>query len=453
MKEKINKEELIDLNFSQQVSLLQCKYTLFKKVVNILAAMSAKEDFDFDLLDKAFNIVVERNDCLRISLFKVGKEVKQRFEKERRFDNIPHLEFKSEEEQNKFIKKVGKKAIAWKKGVVIEPYFIKTFDGKSMIFFKICHMVLDIYGINVIYKDLFEVYYALKNGTELPEAPGSFEEVVRNDNLKKSDPVWAKRNYDYFKNLLESKSEPFYAGIHGMNQPFWQKRVKKGNHSMKLFFVQCDTEGYMKLIDKETVDKVFKYCEQVKQTPSNFLVYTMAVTCSIMNNYTKNMSPLQLFNCRGTIKEKKCAGSKVQSLCTYTTVEKDKSFSDNFTSFNELHSEMSRHIGIKDMEFEMLRNKVYGSSLLSSYYSYTYSFIPFKTPEGMEFQVYSNGKCALPCYVAQLYDVDRGHINMAYDVWKKIINKEHVDVYHDNYLKVINTVIDNPEIKIEDIKF
>ena len=237
---KVNTEELLDLNFSQQVPLLQCKYCLFKRVINILASMTTTEDLDFDLLDKAFNLVTERNDCLRITFVKVGKEIKQRFERERRFDNIPHIEFKTEEEQNNFIKKLGKKAIAWKKGVVIEPYFIKTFDGKSMVFLKVCHIILDMYGINMIYKDLFDVYNALKNGTELPEQPGSFEEVVRIDNVKKNDPVWAKKNYDYFKNLLESKDVPYYAGIHGMDQPLWQKRVKKGNHSMKLFFVKCD---------------------------------------------------------------------------------------------------------------------------------------------------------------------------------------------------------------------
>ena len=451
MSKKINKDELIDLNFAQNVPLLQCKYSLFKRVINILASMSTKEDLDFNLLDKAFNLVVERNDCLRISFHKDGKVWKQIFEKERIYNPV-HLEFKTKEEQDEFIAKVGKKAIAWQKGVVIEPYFIKTFDGKSMVFFKVCHMILDMYGINIIYSDLFAVYNALKNGTELPEAPGSFEEVVKNDNVKKSDPAWAKKNYEYFKNLLESREIPYYAGIHGMDQPLWQKRVAKGNHSMKLFFIKNNTKGYMKLIDKETVDKVFKYCESVKQTPTNFLSYTMAITCSIMNNYTKNMSPLQLFNCRGTMKEKKCAGIKVQSLCTYTTVEKEKSFIDNFNAFNELHGEMQRHIGIKDMEFEMLRNKTYHTSLLNSYYSFTYSFIPFKLPEGMEFQIYSNGKCALPCYVAQLYDVDAGHINMAYDAWTEIINDKHVDVYHENYLKVINAVIDNPEIKIEDIK-
>ena len=67
--------------------------------------------------------------------------------------------------------------------------------------------------------------------------------------------------------------------------------------------------------------------------------------------------------------------------------------------------------------------------------------------------VYSNGSGALPCYIAQLYDVKNGNIKMAYDAQKKIISEEDVNVFHKNYLKVLEQVTSNPEIKIENIKF
>ena len=55
-----------DLNPSQEVVKLQCKYTLFKRVINIVFSSSVDYELDFDLMQKAFNIVVQRNDCLRI---------------------------------------------------------------------------------------------------------------------------------------------------------------------------------------------------------------------------------------------------------------------------------------------------------------------------------------------------------------------------------------------------
>lgn len=50
-----------------------------------------------------------------------------------------------------------------------------------MILMKVCHLVLDMYGINIIYKDLFEIYNSLINQKQLPEVPGKFEDVLKKD--------------------------------------------------------------------------------------------------------------------------------------------------------------------------------------------------------------------------------------------------------------------------------
>ena len=55
-----------ELNGAQEVVMLQCKYSLFKRIVNILSSMSTKKVINFDIMKKAFNKVIERNDCLRI---------------------------------------------------------------------------------------------------------------------------------------------------------------------------------------------------------------------------------------------------------------------------------------------------------------------------------------------------------------------------------------------------
>ncbi len=151
--------KLYELTPSQNVILLQTKYTLWPKVVNIVFSASKKEDMDFDLLEKAFNLVVQRNDCLRIRFVKQKKQLMQYFleENEVTFENIERLSFDTKEEQEKFIDKVRSKAIKYMKGDQIIPYFIKTYDGQSMVLLKVNHIVLDIYGIDFILNDLFKV--------------------------------------------------------------------------------------------------------------------------------------------------------------------------------------------------------------------------------------------------------------------------------------------------------
>ena len=353
----------------------------------------------------------------------------------------------------KFIEKKTKSAIAFKKGVVAEPWFIKTFDGKSMVLMKVCHLVLDVYGINIIYKDLFDVYNALKEGKELPPAPTSFEEMIKADLKKKHDPDYNKKNLEFFTDYFKTRENPYYAGVHGEENPIWQKQLKKGRHAMKLFLFNNQTQGYAHDINKELVDKVMAYCAETKQSPANYLFYALSITASKMNGNIKNMLPMELCNCRGTVSTKKGAGTKAQSVLCYTTVEQEKTFKESFDKFSNDQNILYRHIGFRDMDVQKLLHEIYKSSFLEIYYGIAFSFIPVMFPEGSKFMVYSNGSGALPCYIAQLYDVKEGNIKMAYDAQTKIINEEDIKVFHNNYLSVLEQVTANPDIRIEDIKF
>ena len=179
----MEEKKVYELTPAQDVVYLQSKLSIHKNVVNIVSSLSLDEEIDFELLKKAFNKVVERNDCLRIRFFKKGKKLLQCFEEKRELANIPVHNFNTEEEQNEFISKFVKSPIRYLKGVVVEPIFIKTFDGKSMVLMKVCHLVLDIYGINIIYKDLLDVYKAIKNGEDLPAAPVQFDDCLQTPSL------------------------------------------------------------------------------------------------------------------------------------------------------------------------------------------------------------------------------------------------------------------------------
>ena len=75
MKEKT----IYELTPSQDVIQLQTKYTLYKRVVNILFSATYNEKIDYSLMKKAINILIERNDCLRLRFIKKDKQLKQYF--------------------------------------------------------------------------------------------------------------------------------------------------------------------------------------------------------------------------------------------------------------------------------------------------------------------------------------------------------------------------------------
>ncbi|MBR2909832.1 MAG: hypothetical protein IKC11_05805 [Clostridia bacterium] len=448
----MEEKKIYELTPAQDVVYLQCRLSIHKNVANISSSLTIEEEIDFELLKKAFNIVAERNDCLRLKFFKSGKKLMQTFEEKKEYNNIPVYEFNTKETQDKYINEFIKAPIKFLKGVVAEPVFIKTFDNKSMVLMKVCHLILDIYGINIIYKELFDVYKALKNNTEMPEVPVQFEELIVADLKKKNDESFNQKNKEYFTEYFSSKENPYYAGVHGEENKIWQKQKKKGRHAMKLFLFNNQTKGFQKYIDKDLTTKIMEYCKNTNQSPANFLFYALSITASKLNGKVKNMLPMELCNCRGTVQSKKCAGTKAQSILCYTTINYEKSFKENFDDFIKNQNSLYRHIGYPDLEVQELLHKYYKSSYLEVYYGIAFSFLPIVMPKGSQFKIYSNGYGALPCYIAQLYRVEDGDIVMAYDSQKKIIGQEEIDRFHKKYIEVLEQILEDQNIVLDNLK-
>ncbi len=443
-----------DLSPAQDVPYLQTKYTIFKRVINILTSITLDEDVDFDLMRKAYNLVVERNDCLRIKFVKRQGKLMQFFrdkEEIKPLEKIPFHTFETEGQQKAFINKYRKPAIKYKKGVVIEPHFVKTFDNKCMILVKVCHLVLDTYGVNFFYTDLLNVYWALKNGTELPPLPASYEEIIKKDIEKGENESLYEKHYDFFKNLFEDNPEPYYAGVHGPEITKIQKLRAKNRRGCAMSLIWNFTQDYRHTIDSETVTKVFDFCKEAQCSPANFLMYTCSLTAARLNDNAKNVLPLNLCHNRISQNEKNCGGTKVQSIACYTKFNYRETFENNLKLFVSNQTKLLMHVGFPDRDFETLIHKTYRSSLLETYYNMSYSFVPFELPDGVSFDMYSNGNGALAAYVIQLFDIKSNEIRMAYDVQVNSTNEEHVSRFHNMYLNVINQVLENPQIKLKDI--
>ena len=443
-----------DLNPSQEVVKLQCKYTLFKRVINIVTSATANIDIDIKIMTKALNKTIERNDCLRLRFVKQNGKLMQYFENKENIEdiNVPYIEFITKEEQDVFFEKLRKKPIAYMKGIVVEPYFCKTFDNKFMVILKVCHLILDIYGINNIYKDLFDVYKALKEDKELPPKPINFEDVLIKDLSVKNNKEIKERNTEFFTKYLKEREKPYYTGLHGPEEPIFRKQLEKGRHTSKMFFINNDTHGYLHHIDNAIVEKALEYCKEKHCSVSNFFFYTMSVCASKINNDVKYMLPLELCNCRGTVTERKSAGTKAQSIACYTVVDKDKSFEENFLTFSKEQSNLYRYIGFSDQEFQMLLHKIYNEPIMNTFYSISFSFIPMQKSKDFDIQLYSNGKCALPAYIAMLWDINSNEIDVMYDCYKKTHTEQDINRFHKTYVKIIKQVLNDTNIKIKDVE-
>ncbi|MBE7082847.1 MAG: hypothetical protein E7378_04170 [Clostridiales bacterium] len=443
-----------ELTSSQDVSVLQTKFSLDKRVMNICMSATSDEPIDFKVMKEALDLVAERNDCIRLRFKKQGKKVVQWFLPKVDIGTVPYYEFADKQAQTDFIKSECHKAIKWLKGEVFKPVFIKTYDNKGMVFLKIAHTILDIYGLNVIFKDLFEVYNALINKTELPKAPKSFEELVKKDLVIKNDPNRITDGRKYFLDFFKSYEEPWYAGADAGQNKFVAKKRKQGKRYVNTAIFSNTTEGYIGKFGKEITQKLEKFAMETKISMNLIMEYLLGATCSKMNGEVETIMPLELCNVRGTLQEKTTAGTKVQTLGMLAIYKKEKTLMENLNAFNELHSQQLRHIGFPDLALQKLfKCEVYGRSMLAMYYPFSFSFIPMDKIDGINFEVYSNDKGALPCYIAVMYDFKNSEMLMVYDYQKVLMTNEQIDTLHKNFERLLVNALENPDKLLKDIKY
>jgi len=440
-------------NSSQDIINLQTKYTLFKRVENILFYVSIDGGYDRELMAKAINLLFVRHDALRIRFVKKDGKTVQYFEESRRISAFPYKVFKTWAERESFYLSFRKKKADCFKGDVLRAVFAVNPDGEQGIYFKISHFVADTYGIGVLVSDLFAVYEALKSGSGMPALPGSFEKVLAKELEYKDNAEMKARDESFFKEYYEVKHKeaPMYCGIHGNGSDEWLKVKRKGGFAMPYYFVKCDTDGMKLNIPSSVGKKAREWCEENGITLSAFFYYCFALATSIINDKATNQTPLLLIDCRGTLAERKCAGTKVQSLSVYTSVDYSRSFLENVRQSFDDQQELFRHTRLTYLEVEAIQHKLWGHSMLSAAYGFCYSFISMQLPEGVRMQVLSNGKCSLPAYIALMYDVKSDEVAVLYDVQTMLIKPAQVADFHNLYTSVIEKVINDSRSALGDI--
>ena len=70
-------------------------------------------------------------------------------------------------------------------------------------------------------------------------------------------------------------------------------------------------------------------------------------------------------------------------------------------------------------------------------------------PDGLDLQVYSNGKGALPAYIALIWDTHTNEIYVNYDVQTEMCSAEQLIEFQNIYIRVIESVLKNPDTKLE----
>lgn len=446
-------QPLYHFTCSQDVIRLQSKYALFKRVLNILFSLTFDEGFDETLMRQAIDKLYERNDCLRLRFVQQGKETMQYFEPTRKAGTIPSIRLETNNAYEAFFRRFRRKPTDVAKGDVLRVVFAVNPDGKQMVICKISHYVADTYGIGVLISDLMGIYAALRDGKELPPAPGSFEDIIRKDNEYRNDAAALERDRAFYRDYYFTRhaEHPVYCGTHGNHSDRWLKYKNKGEFGLPYLFVRCDTEPYQFSVPGAITQASEKWCTDNGISMTAFFLMNFSLALSLINDRERRMANVLIVNCRGTVADHKAAGTKVSAVAAVTDIDYTKSFLDNVKVMANEHNEFFRHTRLSYLDMEAMQHEAWKFSMLRFLNCAGFSYIPFTTPKGVQFQMHSNGKGALVTYIAVMHDVQRNEVFINYDVQKLLVTPAQLIDFQNVYNQVMEKVLARPDAPLNDL--
>ena len=174
--------EVFELIPSQKMINFMLKYSFFhKQVIQIPMSIVTHTPIDFDVLKKALNIEIERNDCMRLRFYKEHGEFYQYFLDKYVVDDVPVVTFSTEEEQQAYLTADARRPIRHLKGEDFRIIFFRSFDGGYGIYINITHLCMDAAAVFVFFSDLLGVYDHLKNGKPMPRPLGEYKKTIRKE--------------------------------------------------------------------------------------------------------------------------------------------------------------------------------------------------------------------------------------------------------------------------------
>lgn len=448
---------LYDLIPSQETMHLMVKYSFKKQIVQIPCSFTTKTNINFDIMQKAFEIEIERNESLRNRFTKVDGKLKQYFIPAFKM-TVPRKYFRNKAEQEAYFAKDAQKPVKFTDSVPYRICFFKTAGVGNGIYFNVSHLAMDAMGMVGFLFDMLGVYFAIKKGSPIPEPLYSYEEYIQDEFIRLANEKKQAKHEAFYKEYFEKGGEPFYAGVHG--PAFLEKaRVKQKNPDLRVPAAYNPIMSACKQltlhIEPEKAAKIFAFCKENGIAPESLFMFALRTHCSAINYRTDDVFMMVTCSKRATVKEKKMSGCLVQPIQVRTIISEDKTFKEGLGEYTKVRSQLYRHLDYPYIAARDLSRDMYNYNLIQgpACMMFTWLPLPIDLEVGFEyeFKLYDLGAYFTPLYTICSPDPKDKGINMNYLYRYKLSEQSQIEALHKNALNVILKGIENPEITVGEL--
>lgn len=452
-----------ELTPAQDMINFMLKYSFFhKQVIQIPACVTVEKDFDFDLMKKAINVEIQRNDCMRIRFKKKhGKQV-QYFLDEYKLTDIPVYEFSSKQEQDDLLGKDAKTPVHHMKGELFRFILFKNAEGKKGIYINVSHLIMDAAAVFVFFNDLFAVYDALEQGTEMPKPLAAFKDAIKKELDYIHNEEKTEKDKEFYRQFFVNGGEPIFNGVHGP-ELLLKARQKKKNPNLRVLGsfdpIHDKAELSKHPIAKEDADIILKYLADSHCSPECLVQLGMRLHIAKLNAPVNDgiidTYFVTLCTRRKTLSDKRCGGTMTSTLPWRIVLDRSLTFSQAIDKLQELQHLIFRHQDYPFTAWRDVENKVFNYSLADGTSTMMFSWFPLEknTMNGWDydFSSYSIGHYVMPLYTYAMKDARNDSLKFAYLYRTNNIKQEHIDALHNNTVKALKLGCANPDMTIGEI--
>lgn len=443
----------------QEMIQYMLKYSFFhKQVTQIPDSIIVSEQIDFDLMTKAFNIEIERNDCLRLCFFKKNGQIMQYFRDPYRIGSVPILEFSSDEERNEVLTADAQKPIRMLKGEIFRLKYFKMYDGRCGIYINIHHLVMDNAAVFFFFSDLFAVYDHLKSGTPMPKPLGSYEERIKKELDYVADKSNLEREKQAYTEYITKNGEPLYLGVEGPKLLEAERKKKKDPSIMapSLFDPIHDKADLAKrVVPLELSEKVFKFMKENNISGECLVQLAMRLHLSKINGGHLDTYFISLCTRRRTLPEKRSGGTVTAPLPWRVHLEENDTFAGALDKMADAQVWAYRHMDYPYLEYRDLQRELFNYSAAAASSTMMFSWLPIdeKTLNGREYEYvgYGLGRYIMVLYTFAMKDVHSGCLKISYLHRTKFISTEDIDSLHSGTIRALELGISDPNMTVSQL--
>ncbi len=443
----------------QEMIQFMLKYSFFhKQVTQIPDSIIVSQKIDFDVMTEAFNIEIERNDCLRLVFFKQNGKIMQYFRDPYRIGSVPVYNFKSDEEREKVLTADAQKPIKMLKGEIFRLKYFTTYDGRYGVYINIHHLVMDNAAVFAFFNDLFAVYDHLKNGKPMPKPLGSYEDRIKRELAYVEDKSNLEKEKAAYTEYITRNGEPLYLGVEGPKLLEAERKKKKDPsiNAPSLFDPIHDKAELTKTtFSPELSEKFFAFCENNNVSPECLVQLALRMHLSKINNGHLDTYFICLCTRRRTLVEKRSGGTVTAPLPWRVHLEEDDTFMSALDKMADAQVWAFRHMDYPYLEYRDLQRELFNYSAAAGSSTMMFSWMPIneKSINGWEYEYvgYGLGRYIMVLYTFAMKDAHTGCLKISCLHRTKFVSVEDIKALQNGTKKALEIGLENPNISVKEL--